>query len=180
MSAQEDSPKALRLDEVRGFEYVEPEVPNMPPGEAWDWGFGMGDDGVTRTSRTPLVPCVRCGRLTEDPTRGTFGIPLPDYEFDSEDDKEPLCFDCREEEERKDTETRVLELLERKLGLRERDRDALRSFIETIFTDPKKILKVQELDNRVAGLEGQTTALWIALGIVGTLLAIVAAIALGG
>lgn len=44
----------------------------------------------------------------------------------------------------------------------EKDRGALRSFIETVFTDPKKILKVQELDNRVEGLEKQRTfLLWV-------------------
>jgi type IV secretory pathway component VirB8 len=66
----------------------------------------------------------------------------------------------------------MLLVLEDKLGLAELHRDALDSFIETIFTDPQKILQVQDLDNRVRNLEKQTNRLWIAVGIAGGLLAV--------
>ena len=66
----------------------------------------------------------------------------------------------------------MLLVFEDKLGLAELHRDALESFIETIFTDPQKILQVQDLDNRVRSLEKQTNRLWIAVGIAGGLLAV--------
>jgi hypothetical protein len=61
----------------------------------------------------------------------------------------------------------MLLVLEEKLGLAELHRDALKSFIETIFTDPQKILQVKDLDNRVRKLEKQNGRLWAALGIEG-------------
>jgi len=47
----------------------------------------------------------------------------------------------------------MLDFLERKLGLSEKDRNALKTFIETIFTDPEKILKLERLNSRVENLE---------------------------
>jgi hypothetical protein len=66
----------------------------------------------------------------------------------------------------------MLLVLEDKLGLAKLHRDALKSFIETIFTDPQKILQVQDLDNRVLSLEKQANRLWIAVGIARGLLAL--------
>jgi hypothetical protein len=63
----------------------------------------------------------------------------------------------------------MLLVLEDKLGLAELQRDALKSFIETVFTDPQKILQVQDLDNRVRSLEKQTNRLWIAGGLLAVL-----------
>ena len=54
----------------------------------------------------------------------------------------------------------------------EKHRDALKLFIETIFTDPQKILQMQDLNNRVSDLEKQTGRLWVALGIAAGLVAI--------
>jgi hypothetical protein len=75
----------------------------------------------------------------------------------------------------------MLLVLESKLGLAEWDRDALRSFIETVFTDLKKILQVQDLDNRMRELEKQNgrswTAVQLAYGLLAVLITAVLAIA---
>jgi hypothetical protein len=47
-----------------------------------------------------------------------------------------------------------------------------RSFIETVFTDPKKILQVQDLDNRVRELEKQNGRFWTAVQLAYGLLAV--------
>lgn len=125
----------------------------------------------------PVARCVHCGRYTEDPTKDAEGDPLPDYLFDSEEAKHPECTECLSEQLGEALKKDTLQILEDTLGLGETDRTAIRAFIDTIFTDPKKILKVQELENRVSGLEKQTTALWIALGVAVALLAILATLA---
>jgi hypothetical protein len=107
----------------------------------------------------PIALCVRCERrYTEDPNKDAYGLPMND---DPEDDLEVVCRDCRSAALSEALEGEMLRVLESKLGLAERDRDALRSFIETIFTDPKKILQVKDLDNRVRELEKQTNLLWM-------------------
>jgi hypothetical protein len=58
------------------------------------------------------------------------------------------------------------------LGLGETDRRAIKAFIETIFTDPKKILQVQDLDNRVRSLETQNNIMWGVIG--GTIITLLA------
>ncbi|MDP8953305.1 MAG: hypothetical protein M3N18_13935 [Actinomycetota bacterium] len=136
-----------------------------------EWAFGSLEDGRARAERTDIAPCVRCGDWAEDPTRA-YGAPVHERYFASEEEKKPVCFTCQEKEEREDLESEVLELLESKLGLAEKHRDALRSFIETVFTDPAKILQVKDLDNRVRDLEKQNTRLWTALGIAFGLVAI--------
>lgn len=149
----ERSPRRLR--------YLEPDQGRMSAlvrqGGSWSWGIGYGPDGKLVFGSTPVALCARCtDRFAEDPTRDIDGNRKEDFWFESEEDKVPICFRCEEELERRDTETKVLELLESKLGLAEKHRDALRSFIETIFTDPAKILRVEDLDNRVRNLEKQT------------------------
>ena len=91
---------------------------------------------------------------------------------DPEDDLEVVCDDCQSAALSEALQEEMLFVLEEKLGLAEVHRDALKSFIETIFTDPQKILRVQDLDNRVRELEKQTNRLWIAMGIAGGLLAV--------
>lgn len=121
---------------------------------------------------TPVAPCVRCGAVAEDPIRRLDHERIVGSDLWPEEEKQAVCFGCQEKEEREQQETEVLELLESKLGLAERHRDALRSFIETVFTDPQKILRVQDLDNRVGELEKQNGRLWVALGITAGLVAI--------
>jgi hypothetical protein len=111
-------------------------------------------------------------RYTEDPNKDAYGISIHDY---PEDDREIVCDDCRSAALSEALEEEMLRVLESKLGLAERDRDALRSFIETIFTDPKKILQVKDLDNRVRELEKHNGRLWTALAIEGGLLAVLIA-----
>src|SRR5918994_5049692 len=95
----------------------------------------------------PIALCVRCEmRYTEDPNKDAYGIPIHD---DPEEDREIVCKECLFAGLNEALEGEMLRVLESKLGLAERDRDALRSFIETVFTDPKKILQVKDLDNRV-------------------------------
>ncbi len=109
---------------------------------------------------TPVAPCVRCGAFAEDPMRTLDHERVIDAELLSEEEKQVVCFECQKKERREQQETEVLELLESKLGLAEKDREALWSFIETIFTNPTKILQVKDLDNRVRSLERQTNLLW--------------------
>ena len=72
-------------------------------------------------------------------------------------------------------EADLLYVLEDKLGFAEKHRDALKLFIETIFTDPQKILQMQDLNNRVRELEKQTDRLWTVY--VGAILALLVALA---
>lgn len=167
-----DRPRPLRLDEVRGFEYVE--LKSEPHTFGMDWNL-IKHEGHLRADQTPVALCVRCGGLAEDPTRDIYGLILLEHHFDSEEDKEPVGERCRDEEWDRALEEVVVQLLERKLGLSERDRDALRSFVETVFTDPRKILQVKDLDNRVRDLENQTGRLWVALGIAAGLVAVLIA-----
>jgi len=118
----------------------------------------------------PIALCVRCEmRYTEDPNKDAYGIPIHDY---PEDDLEIVCRDCQSTALSEALEEEMLLVLESKLGLAERDRDALRSFIETVFTDPKKILQVQDLDNRVRELEKQNGRFWTAVQLAYGLLAV--------
>jgi hypothetical protein len=175
--------RPLRLGEVRGFEFIDAEGLKSRAFKAGveKWNMFVGGPGQRLLiDQTPVGLCANCGGLAKDHTRDSWGLQKPEYYFFSEEEKELVCQRCLDEEERGETETAGLELVERKLGLSEKDRDALKSFIETVFSDPKKILKMQELENRVSGLERQIIALWIALGVVGALLSIVAAIAIGG
>jgi hypothetical protein len=121
-------------------------------------------------NQTPIAVCVRCGlRYTEDPNRDPAGEPMHE---DPEDDLEVVCSDCRSAALSEALEEEMLLVLESKLGLAERHRDALKSFIETIFTDPQKILQVQDLDNRVRELEKQNGRFWTAVQIAYGLLAV--------
>ena len=91
---------------------------------------------------------------------------------DQEDELKVVCDDCQSAALSETLQEEMLLVLEDKLGLAERHRDALRSFIETIFTDPQKILQMEDLNNRVSDLEKQTGRLWVALGIAAGLVAI--------
>lgn len=122
------------------FEYIEIRKSSIPA----EWDPGANSVLLTR--------CRRCGRFTEDRTVDIYGRPKPDYML-SEDARNPLCRHCVKEDLGRALEEEIVTTLERKLGLAERHRDALRAFIETIFTDPKKILKLEQLSNRVSGLE---------------------------
>lgn len=121
-------------------------------------------DGETWGEVSYIVPCIRCGRFTDDETRDVYGGMMPDHLI-SEEDRNPVCQECSLKDIQEAFESDTLALIEEKLGLSEKDRGALKSFIETVFTDPKKILKVQELDNRVEGLERQKTFLLTAVGV---------------
>jgi hypothetical protein len=110
----------------------------------------------------PIALCARCGiRYTEDPNRDAVGKPMHQ---DPEDDDEVVCEDCLRKGLGEALEADFLYVLEDKLGLAEKHRDALKLFIETIFTDPKKILQLQDLDNRVRSLQTQVNVLWAAIG----------------
>ncbi len=125
----------------------------------------------------PIALCVRCEqRYTDDPNKDAYGIPIHD---DPEDDLEIVCRECQSAALSAALEGEMLRVLESKLGLAERDRDALRSFIETVFTDPKKILQVQDLDNRVRELEKQNERYWTLLQIAYGLLAVLIAAFIG-
>lgn len=164
--------RPLRLEEVRGFEYVEVDREQL----------GKLDADLTSVFKTtldvnlklypghtPVAPCVRCGTLAIDPVRDLDHERYVDAHLLSEEEQQAVCESCIEAEK----DARVVALLESKLGLSEKDRDALRSFIETVFTDPAKILQVKDLDNRVRSLERQNVIMW---GIVGVLVAAVIAL----
>jgi hypothetical protein len=129
----------LRRDPVK-FEYVEVDASLIPQ----EWGPGANS--------ILIVPCVRCGRLTEDRTVDSYGDPMPDHMLD-ESDRNPLCEHCQREDFDHALEEDLLDFLESRLGLAEKHRDALKAIIETIFTDPDKILKLERLSDRVVGLE---------------------------
>jgi hypothetical protein len=93
---------------------------------------------------------------------------------DPEDD-EVVCEDCLRKDLGEALEADLLYVLEDKLGLAEKHRDALKLFIETIFTNPQKILQMQDLNNRVCELEKQTDRLWTVY--VGAILALLVALA---
>ncbi len=130
----------------RQFEYIEVDLQGLRNRTSYDSRWGDFDY---------IKPCVRCGRYTEDPTTDLYGNPLPDHHFYSEEDKLAVCIRCLKEDFGAALKEDTLQLLDETLGLAETDRGAIKAFIETIFTDPKKILKVQDLDNRVVGLERQ-------------------------
>lgn len=149
---------------VPELEYVAVESRSLARMRA-NWDDWWGD-------QTPIANCVRCGRYTEDPNRDAVGEPMHQ---DPEDDLEPRCEDCAKEAFGEALEKDLLDFLERRLGLEERHRDALRSFIETIFTDPQKILQVKDLDYRVRELEKQNGLFRWVLGIEGGLIAVLIA-----
>ena len=121
----------------------------------------------------PIALCVRCERrYTEDPNRDAVGKPMHQ---DPEDNLEPRCEDCATEAFGEAFEKDLLDFFEYKLGLTEKHRDALKSFIETIFTDPQKILQVKDLDYRVRELEKQNGFFRWVLGIEGGLIAVLIA-----
>ncbi len=123
--------------------------------------------------RTPIIQCTNgCGRWAEDPTTDIFGDPLPDYLFESEEDKLAVCMQCRMDALDETLREVTVRTIEETLGLGEIDRSAIKAFIETVFTDPAKILQVQDLHNRVGELEKQNGRLWLALGICAGLVAI--------
>ncbi len=160
--------RPLRLAEVRGFEYLDIDLQgvNQATGERSANYFGL---------LTPVEPCARCGRPVEDLTRTDQGQQVEENVLDHDTfGHEPLCDSCIADDREAEFEEEVIELLEGKLGLAEKHRDALRSFIETLFTDPQKILQVKDLDNRVNSLERQNNIMW---GIVGVLVAAVIALA---
>jgi hypothetical protein len=125
----------------------------------------------------PIALCIRCGlRYTEDPNRDPAGEPIHE---DPEDDLEVVCTACSKAALGAALREDMVEILDETLGLGEVDRRAIRAFIETVFTDPKKILQVQDLDNRVRDLEKQNNRLWVALGIEGGLLGVLIAALIG-
>jgi hypothetical protein len=166
--------KPLKLDNVRGFEYLKLNHRHLQGVErSTEWVMFVDPrGGGLLSAQTTLAPCVRCGRYMEDPNRDSWGLPMHE---DKEDDLEVVCDDCQSAALSEALEEEMLLVLGGKLGLAELHRDALKSFIETIFTNPQKILQVQDLDNRVLSLEKQTNRLWIAVGIAGGLLAVLIA-----
>lgn len=133
------------------LEYIEIDDDDRPPDHRFNY-------------LTPIILCNDCGeRFATDPGRGSTGRPT--HRDPWLEELNPLfssCERCVRERFSEAFEQDVLGTIERKLGLTEKDRDALRDFIQTVFTDPKKILKVQELENRVEGLEKQRTfLLWV-------------------
>jgi hypothetical protein len=170
--------RPLKLDDVRGFEYLklnQGHFRNVERPEEWVMIEDPGGGGLM-SDQTPVAPCVRCGRYIEDPNRDSVGLPMHE---DPEDNLEVMCDDCQSAALSEALQEEMLLVLEDKLGLAERHRDALKSFIETIFTDPKKILQVQDLDSRVRELEKQNSRLWLALGIEGGLLGVLIAAFIG-
>lgn len=158
--------RPLRLGEVRGFEYLDIDLGDVE----WSTG-GPGSNYFGRL--TPVEPCVRCGRPVEDLSRTEHGEVLQESILDEETfGGEAICDFCDADAEEVMFEEKVIDLLESKLGLEEKHRDALRSFIETIFTDPAKILQVQDLHSRVGDLEKQNGRLWLGLSIAFGLVAI--------
>ncbi len=126
-------------------------------------------------TQTPLATCVRCGRYMDDPNRDPAGEPMHEH---PEDDVEAVCMPCLEAALDEALRAGMVETIEATLGLGETDRQAIKAFIETIFTDPRKILRVQDLDNRVRHLEEQNKLLWTVLigAIIVMLIALLAAL----
>lgn len=108
-------------------------------------------------TRTPVAPCAKCGRFTNDPTRSAFGQSIEAALFEYEHSHLPTCPSCIEKALNESFEASTLAMLERRFGIAEKDRDALKAFMETIFTDPGKILKLEQLHGRVGSLERDTT-----------------------
>ena len=162
--------KPLKFD-VRSFEYLRLDHRHLRGVErSAEWVvFVDPRGGGLLSSQMSVAPCVRCGRYMEDPNRDSWGLPV--YE-NPEDDLEVVCDDCQSAALSEALEEEMLLVLEDKLGLAELQRDALKSFIEALFTDPQKLLLAQDLDNRVRSLEKQIHRLWIALGIAGGLLTV--------
>jgi hypothetical protein len=162
--------RLLEFD-VRSFEYLKLDHRHLRDVErSAEWIiFADPCGGGFLSCQTAVAPCVRCGRYTEDPNRDSWGLSVLE---DWEDDLEVVCDDCQRAALSDALEEELSLVLESKLGLTELHRDALKSFIETIFTDPQKDLLAQDLDNRVRSLEKQIRRLWIAVGIVGGLLAV--------
>jgi hypothetical protein len=152
--------RSLKLDDVRSFEYLEFKRGQIRHSREWHM-IVEPDSDIVRADQTPIAPCVHCGRLTEDPVRDIYGLPMSDHLFKSDEEREPVCSTCQSEALGRALEEDILSLLEDKLGLAEKHRDGLRLFIETIFTDPQKILQMQDLNNRVRQLEKQTNLLWM-------------------
>lgn len=157
---------------TKEFEYIQ-----VDPPVSWDMKrFGpLGIDPMRWGGKTFIALCRQCEeRYTEDPTVDAFGDPRPDHSFSSEEAKRPVCWDCQSAAFSDALEADILAMFEEKLGLAEKHRDALKGFIETMFTDPKKIVQVADLDNRVGSLERQIVIMWAIIGgLVVALLAIV-------
>jgi hypothetical protein len=113
---------------------------------------------------TPVALCANCERrYALDPTRHLLdGEPIANHFFESEEARKPVCDECRSEAFGEALQETMMEVLEEKLGLAEKDRDALRTFIQTIFTDPEKILKLERVNNRLESLEREvSTWKWV-------------------
>lgn len=160
---------------AKEFEYI-----RLDPPVCWDmsWCLERGIIPDHWGGKTFIALCRKCEeRHAEDPAVDALGHPMPNHLFTSEEDKRPVCWDCREAAFGEAFEHDIIAVLEEKLGLAEKHREALRSFIETIFTDPKKIVQLADLDNRVKGLERQNTIMWAVIGgLVIALLAVVVAL----
>jgi hypothetical protein len=156
-------PRPLRLHEVRFEEHIEVDPSRMARMRSdlnW-WG-----------NQTPITICVRCGqRYTEDLNRDAAGEPMHES---PEDDLEAVCRVCRVESFAGALRADMVHIIDETLGLGETDRRAIKAFIETVFTDPEKILQVQDLDNRVRYLEKQYNTMWTV--IVGAIIALLIAV----
>lgn len=158
--------RPLRLEEVE-FEYLKIDL------WAVSQSSGRGNEfGVV----TSLVPCADCGGPAEDGTKNLQGETMPSVKNSVElFGDEPFCDQCIMEDQAQELEGDVLALLETKPGLGEEDRLALKSVVQTIFTDPAKILRVERTENRVSALEGQIKTFWVVLGIAAGLIAVLIA-----
>lgn len=162
-------PSPLRLDEVRGFEYVEVDqgpLRRLRLNLRNNWG-----------KQTPIANCARCGRYTNDSNRDIAGGRLHE---NPDDDHEVVCQECAWSAYADARKRSIEHLIDARLDLGEEDRRALKKVVELVVTQPDKVLELKDLGNRVRGLERQTVALWVALGVAIALLAIVGTVAVVG
>lgn len=137
--------RPLRLDEVRGFTYVNLDsgseggrLSQMRSNLRNDWGF-----------QTPIASCARCGRYTNDSSRDFAGMPLHE---NPEDVDEVVCSTYLNEALRKAEEQNTLALLEEKLGLTEENKKTLQALM-SIIDNPDRVMMVARVQGRVDELE---------------------------
>jgi hypothetical protein len=114
-------------------------------------------------SQTPIILCSQCGEsYAEDETRDSQGRKRSEESLSADPPSPPKCWGCVLDGLSEDYRADMLAMLEEKLGLAEKHRDALKLFIETTFTDPEKILKLERINNRVESLEREvSTWKWV-------------------
>ncbi len=153
--------RPLKLDDVRGFEYVEVDQKWLSRLRA-NWDDWWGD-------QTPIATCVRCGRYTEDVNRDAVGEPMHQ---DPEDDHENVCSECIE----KALTESLKAIIDEQVDFSDEDRAALKKVVELVVHEPDKVLELKDLGNKVRSLEKQNNFLWlVVVGVIVVLFALLIA-----